>query len=103
MVLTKGGMVARAVIQRVSAWDHFSALLIRIRGSQWSGRVAWATLTRKAPARMPSMSGVIQRSPGGIPLHLCRVEGNVPILLASGLCGVPGHPLVVGVDLRTDR
>jgi hypothetical protein len=54
MVLIKWGIVTTAVIQRVSIWDHLSALLINIMGSQWSGRIAWAALTRKAPTRMLS-------------------------------------------------
>ncbi len=46
----------RVAAQKVSFGDHFSALLIRIRGSQWSGRIAWVILTRKAPVRILSMS-----------------------------------------------
>lgn len=57
MVTTRWGMVMRVVAQRVSVWDHFSVLLIRISGSQWSGSIAWATLTSKAPANMLSIMG----------------------------------------------
>jgi hypothetical protein len=68
IVLTMWGMVTRAVIQRVSAWVHLSALLMRIMGSQWSGRIAWAALTRKAPARILSMMGIFN---GARDIYLC--------------------------------
>jgi hypothetical protein len=36
---------------------------MNIMGSQWSGRIAWAALTRNAPARMLSIAGIFKGAP----------------------------------------